>query len=129
MLFPQSWESERCHYGEGSNQEEGEMKSYYVYILASKRNGTLYIGITNDLQKRTIQHKLKEVIGFTRKYDVDKLVYFERFRDADSAILREKRLKKWNRKWKLRIIEEFNPDWEDLFYNYTSDTGLPPPRQ
>ncbi|SYZ72553.1 conserved hypothetical protein [Candidatus Zixiibacteriota bacterium] len=89
--------------------------NYYVYILASKRNGTLYIGITNNLAKRIYEHRndLKE--SFTSKYKVHNLVYYEVFGEAADAILREKRLKKWNRKWKLRLIESVNSDWRDLY--------------
>ena len=85
------------------------MKTYYVYILASKKNGTLYIGMTNNLQKRLYEHKNKIVPGFSQKYNIDKLVYFEITSDVKSAIAREKQLKKWNRKWKLELIEKSNP--------------------
>ena len=78
-------------------------RHYYVYILASHRNGTLYIGVTNDLIRRVGEHRLKLVEGFTAKYDVVKLVYFEQFDDPENAIKREKRLKKWNRAWKIPI--------------------------
>ena len=81
-------------------------KNYYVYILASRRNGTLYIGVTSDLIKRTWEHKNKAVEGFTKRYGVDNLVYFEQFNDSENAIKREKRLKKYNRKWKLELIEK-----------------------
>lgn len=91
------------------------MKQYFVYILASKRNGTLYIGVTSDLIRRIYEHKNKLVPGFTSKYDVAKLVHFEEFSDIESAIYREKQLKKWNRKWKLALIEKVNPNWEDLY--------------
>lgn len=91
------------------------MKQYYVYILASKRNGTLYIGVTSDLLRRVFEHKNKLMPGFTSKYDVGMLVYFEVFSDIESAIYREKQLKKWNRKWKLALIEKENPHWEDLY--------------
>jgi len=91
------------------------MKSFYVYIMASDRNGTLYIGMTSDLPKRIAQHRQKIVDGFTSKYDVDILVWYERHEEASSAIEREKQLKKWNRIWKLRLIEESNPDWNDLY--------------
>ena len=87
----------------------------YVYILASHQNGTLYIGVTSNLIKRIWQHKNKQVDGFTKKYDVNKLVYYEIFQDIESAIKREKRLKKYLRQWKLRLIEEKNPDWVDLY--------------
>ena len=91
------------------------MKQPAVYILASKRNGTLYVGVTSDLVQRVWQHKNDVVEGFTKKYGVHTLVYFELHDDMESAILREKRLKKWNRDWKLRLIEEKNPDWNDLY--------------
>lgn len=90
---------------------------YYVYILASKRNGTLYIGVTNNLIKRVYGHKSNLVEGFTKKYKVHLLVYYESTNDIRSALIKEKQLKKWNRKWKLRIIEEFNPEWKDLYHN------------
>lgn len=90
-------------------------RSYYVYILASRIGGTLYIGMTNDLIRRVGEHKLKLVESFTEKYGVVKLVYFEVFDDPENAIRREKRLKKWNRAWKIRLIEENNPDWDDLY--------------
>jgi len=91
------------------------MNSYYVYILASKRNGTLYIGVTNDLLRRITEHKSGQYDGFTKKYKVNQLVFFEDTNDVDVAITREKQLKKWKRAWKLRIIEEHNPDWRDLY--------------
>ncbi len=90
-------------------------KSFYVYILSSKRNGTLYIGVTSDLIKRIWEHKNKLVEGFTEKYGVDKLVYYEQFRGAEYALRREKRLKKYNRKWKIDLIEKINPNWKDLY--------------
>jgi putative endonuclease len=91
------------------------MKQPAVYILASQRNGTLYIGVTSDLVQRVWQHKNDEADGFTKKYGVHLLVYYELHDDMENAILREKRLKKWNRAWKLRLIEEKNPDWNDLY--------------
>jgi len=84
-------------------------------MLASKRNGTLYIGVTNDLVRRVYEHKEGLVEGFTKKYKVDRLVYFEETNDVESAITREKRLKKWNRQWKIELIEKENPEWEDLY--------------
>ena len=87
----------------------------FVYILASKRNGTLYIGVTSDLVQRIWQHKNDVVEGFTKKYGVHMLVWYEWHEDMESAIIREKRLKKWNRDWKLRLIEENNPNWDDLY--------------
>jgi putative endonuclease len=89
--------------------------SSYVYILANKKNGTLYVGVTSDLAKRVYEHKHKTFKGFTSKYDVDKLVYYEVFDDILFAIQREKQIKKWNRAWKSRRICEFNPEWEDLY--------------
>jgi putative endonuclease len=88
---------------------------YYVYILASKRNGTLYIGVTNDLIKRIYEHKNDLVDGFTKKYRVHMLVYFEQTNDIRTALQREKRLTKWNRKWKIELIEKSNPKWLDLY--------------
>jgi putative endonuclease len=89
--------------------------AYYVYILASKKYGTLYIGVTSDLVRRVYEHKTKATPGFTTKYGVDKLVLFEMYDDATTAIAREKELKKWRRDWKTRLIEEQNPDWDDLY--------------
>ena len=88
---------------------------YWVYILASKRNGTLYIGVTNDLVRRVWEHKSDFVEGFTKKYGIHLLVYFEEAVSPDAAIQREKQLKKWNRSWKLELIEKENPQWRDLY--------------
>ncbi|MCX6717779.1 MAG: GIY-YIG nuclease family protein [Candidatus Taylorbacteria bacterium] len=90
------------------------MKNYFVYILASKKNGTLYIGVTNDLNRRIYEHKKNLVEGFTKKYNIKTLVYYESTNSIESAINREKQFKKWNRKWKLKLIEEKNPMWLDL---------------
>jgi putative endonuclease len=86
-----------------------------VYILASKRNGTLYIGVTSNLQKRAWEHKNDLVEGFTKRYGVHRLVYYELHNDMAAAITREKQMKKWNRAWKLQLIERQNPDWRDLW--------------
>ena len=86
---------------------------YYVYILASKRNGTLYTGMTNDLLFRVHQHKNDLVASFTKKYQVHRLVYFEVHENPYDAILREKRIKKWKRQWKVNLIEKDNPEWKD----------------
>ena len=88
--------------------------AYYVYILASRKYGTLYIGVTSDLVRRVYEHKTKIVPGFTKRYAIDKLVLFEIFDDPVSAIAREKELKKWRRDWKTRLIDEQNPNWDDL---------------
>ncbi len=90
------------------------MKQPAVYILASARNGTLYIGVTSDLARRIEAHRCGAVEGFTKKYDVQRLVYFELHEDMYEAIVREKRLKKWNRAWKISPIENANPGWRDL---------------
>ena len=89
-------------------------RSFFVYILASRRNGTLYVGVTNDLARRMSEHKSKLVPGFTRKYRVDKLVYFEEYASILEARARERALKRWDRAWKLALIEEMNPQWRDL---------------
>ena len=91
------------------------MKNPVVYILASKKNGTLYIGVTSDIVKRTWQHKNHVVSGFTEQHQVNRLVYFEQLDDMENAIMREKTLKKWQRAWKIRLIEKTNPDWLDLY--------------
>jgi putative endonuclease len=90
------------------------MRQYFVYILASRKNGTLYIGVTNDLERRVWQHKTKATKGFTEKYNVCNLVYFEQSPSITDAIDREKCLKRWKRDWKLRLIESVNPNWTDL---------------
>ena len=90
-------------------------RCFYVYILASRIGGTLYIGVTNDLIRRVYEHRIGAVPGFTSKYGVYRLVYFEQFSDIENAIRREKRLKKWNRAWKIRLIEDVNPNWDDLY--------------
>ena len=92
------------------------MKSYYLYILASERNGTLYIGVTSNLLKRIQEHKTKAVDGFTKDYNINKLVYYEETNQIYSAIAREKQLKKWNRAWKIELIEQNNPNWDDLYF-------------
>jgi len=91
------------------------MKQPCVYILSNRRNGTLYIGVTSDLVRRVWQHKNHVVDGFSKKYATDMLVWYEQHGDMESAILREKALKEWRRAWKLRLIEELNPQWRDLY--------------
>ncbi|MEW6454741.1 MAG: GIY-YIG nuclease family protein [Pseudomonadota bacterium] len=88
---------------------------YYVYLLASRKNGTLYTGVTRDLVGRTYQHKTKVKLGFTSRYGVTRLVRYEVYDDSIHAITREKELKKWRRAWKIRLIEEMNADWRDLY--------------
>jgi putative endonuclease len=94
--------------------------SYYVYILASQRNGTLYVGVTSNLVRRTWEHKEDAVEGFTSKYGVHLLAWYEVHESIEAAITREKQLKKWNRAWKLRLIEEMNPGWKDLYLEFTA---------
>jgi len=91
------------------------MKNYYVYILCSSKNGTLYIGVTGNLDRRVKNHKTGLVRGFTQKYGVCRLVYFETFESITVAIHREKQLKNWKRSWKIDLIEKMNPTWRDLF--------------
>ena len=95
-------------------KHQGVRIKYYTYILASKRNGTLYTGMTNNLRYRSAQHKTGVIPGFTSRYGVKLLVYFEEFNDPRDAIAREKQLKWWKRKWKLQLIESVNPEWRDL---------------
>ena len=95
------------------------MKEFYTYILASERNGTLYVGVTSDLIKRIWEHKNNQVEGFTKKYSVHTLVYYEIHSTFENAVIREKKLKVWRRKWKLSLIEKENPHWKDLFPSLT----------
>ncbi|KAB0269609.1 GIY-YIG nuclease family protein [Microvirga brassicacearum] len=88
---------------------------YCVYLLASRRHGTLYLGVTNDLSRRVGEHKAKIIPGFSARYDVHRLVWYETYERIDEAITREKSLKKWRRDWKIRLIEDINPDWSDLY--------------
>ncbi|AMN39221.1 GIY-YIG nuclease family protein [Rhodoplanes sp. Z2-YC6860] len=93
--------------------------AYYVYLLASGKHGTLYAGVSRDLVRRVYQHKTKETPGFTSRYDVTRLVWFEVYDDPMSAIDREKEIKKWRRDWKVTLIENENPDWDDLYNSIT----------
>lgn len=90
-------------------------KQFYVYILTNIAYGVFYIGVTSDLVRRIYEHKNKLVEGFTKRYNLDMLVYYEIYEDADTAIRREKTLKRWPREWKINIINQFNPDWNDLY--------------
>jgi len=89
--------------------------AYYVYILASRKDGATYVGITNDLVRRVYEHRTKAVRGFASKYNISRLLWFEVYDDPISAISREKELKKWKRSWKIRLIESQNPNWDDLY--------------
>jgi putative endonuclease len=97
--------------------------AYWAYILASGRNGTLYVGVTNDLYRRVYEHREGLLPGFTRRYGVKRLVYFEEYGDINEAILREKRIKRWHRKWKLELIEARNPQWKDLWLELADSRG------
>ena len=97
---------------------KGNYHQYYMYIISNKKNGTLYIGVTNDLERRIFEHKKKLVEGFTKKYGLNKLIYFEQFQYVNDAIKREKQLKNWNRSWKIELIEKENKDWTDLSSNW-----------
>ena len=94
--------------------------AYYVYILASRRDGAIYVGITNDLARRVYDHRIKAVPGFTAKYNITQLVWFEVYDDPISAISRERELKKWKRAWKIRLIEKDNPNWNDVYESICS---------
>lgn len=90
------------------------MENFFLYIMTNKPDGVLYIGITNELERRVREHKQKQIKGFTYKYNLDKLVYFESFETYDEAFLKERRMKKWNREWKVNLINDKNPGWKDL---------------
>jgi putative endonuclease len=94
-------------------------KVFYVDILSSKKNGILYIGVISNLLKRVYEHKSEMVEGFTKKYNVNKLVYFEQYNTANTAISREKKLQNWRRRWKLDLIKKSNADWKDLYKELT----------
>jgi putative endonuclease len=91
---------------------------YYVYILSNLKNGTIYIGLTNDLERRMFEHKNELVEGFSKNYNLDKLVYFEQFQYVNDAIKQEKQIKNWNRQWKIDLIEDDNIDWNDLSFDW-----------
>jgi len=95
-------------------------RCYYVYVLASRRNGTLYVGVTNNLAKRVWQHREGTASSFTKRYGVTQLVYFERYGQVVDAISREKRLKRWRRAWKLALIEQMNPTWRDFYETWNN---------
>jgi len=105
------------------------MKQFYVYILSTERNGTLYTGVTSDMIKRVYQHKndLKE--GFSKQYGIHRLAWYEVHRSAEAAITQEKQIKKWNRQWKLELIEQFNPEWRDLYLDLINTSGFPLSRE
>jgi putative endonuclease len=105
------------------------MKQFFVYILCSKQNGTLYTGVTSDLIKRVYEHRNNLAVGFTKKYSVHRLVWYEMHGAAETAIPREKQIKKWNRKWKLHLIEQVNPEWKDLYDELLNIPGFPPARE
>jgi len=94
--------------------------NFYVYILASRRNGTLYVGMTDDLVRRVWEHRIGAVPGFTRKYGVKMLVWYEQHETRETAFQRERQIKRWNRAWKLQLIERFNPTWKDLAVDLTA---------
>jgi putative endonuclease len=90
-------------------------KQFYVYILTNKPYGVFYVGVTSDLAKRIFEHKNKVMDGFTKQYNLDRLVYYEIAENAEAAITREKKLKRWPREWKINVINQFNPEWNDLY--------------
>ncbi len=104
-------------------------KHFFVYLLCSKRNGTLYAGVTSNLIKRVYEHRNNLADGFTKKYGIHRLVWYEIHNAPETAIPREKQIKKWNRDWKLRLIEQMNPDWKDLYGDLVNDPGFPPSRE
>jgi putative endonuclease len=105
------------------------MKQFYVYIMTSRRNGTLYTGVTSDLIKRVYEHKNGLVEGFTKKYGIHFLVWYEIHQSAETAFIREKQIKKWNRSWKLELVEKNNSEWHDLYCCLVNEPGFPLPRE
>ncbi len=104
-----------CHSRERGNPDlVTKQNRYFVYLMANGRNGTLYVGVTSDLTRRAVEHLDGAAEGFTKKYGIDRLVWFEEFNHIDEAITREKQIKKWRRAWKLELIEAVNPEWTDL---------------
>jgi putative endonuclease len=101
--------------------------TYWVYLLASRRYGTLYVGVTNSLSRRIAQHRAKEASGFTSRYGVQRLVWFQGFGEVTDAIDFEKRLKRWRREWKIQLIEQENPVWDDLYDLLIAEPEVPPP--
>ena len=108
-----------------ASSSASRMRLYHVYILASRRNGTLYVGVTNDVMRRTWEHRSELVEGFTKKHGVHLLVWYELHEDIHAAIAREKRLKRWNRAWKIKLIEQNNSGWNDLYDRLTGEIALP----
>jgi putative endonuclease len=105
------------------------MKSFYVYILCNKRNETLYTGITSNLVKRIYEHKNNLIKGFSQKYNIHSLVWYELHDAAETAITREKQIKTWKRQWKMRLIEKNNPEWNDLYDTICEETGFLPAQE
>lgn len=103
---------------------EDNKLSYWVYILTNKYNNVFYIGFTSNLNQRVVEHKMKLHNGFTKQYNVSKLVYFEHFTDVYFAIAKEKKMKKWNREWKVELINKSNPDFRDLLYDLITDNDI-----
>lgn len=106
----------------GKNNQGNEMKQYYVYIMAKERNSTFYTGVTNDLVRRVYEHKNNLADGFTKKYGIKTLVYYEIHQDINAAIHHEKLIKKWKREYKIDAIEKMNPDWRDLYFDICGNT-------
>ncbi len=104
-----------CHSRESGNPESMNRRDFFVYILANQKNGAIYVDVTNNLIRRIYEHKNNIIDGFTKKYNIHNLVYYESYDDIRNAISREKQIKKWNRKWKIRLIEENNYSWKDLY--------------
>jgi putative endonuclease len=97
------------------------LKKFFVYILATRKDGPLYVGVTSNLQKRIFEHKSRAVRGFTKRFNIDRLVWFELYETAEAAIVKEKQLKRWKRQWKKELIEHSNPEWSDLYETLDPD--------
>ena len=115
----------RHTFANGASYADQMERQYFVYIMASGRNGTLYIGMTNNLLRRVWEHREGVIEGFTKEHAVKRLVYFESFEDVHAAIRRETRLKKWKRQWKIELIQRDNAEWDDLYEQMTAPQPLP----
>ena len=128
-LFCHPRERRACHFERAKRVEKSNLitmyKTYYIYILSNKSHSTLYIGMTNDLERRIMEHRSNNIPGFTQRYNCHKLLYYESYSDANQALDREKQLKKWGREKKERLIRSMNPDYKDLAEDFSTSASPP----